>query len=84
MMEIANTLTCCLAIVVMMFHQMSQAQQMKCWFHFTQIHGIGSMVFTSTSMKINISVSNGLIMRKAQSNPQHSLMKKQTNLTACG
>ena len=83
-METANTLKCCLATAALMFHPMSQVQQIKCWFHFTQVHGTITMVSTSTSMKIHIIVNNGLITRKAPSSHQHSLMRRQTSLTACG
>ena len=84
MMETAKTLTCCPAIVGLMFHPMSPVQLMKCWFHFTQITMSISMDSTSTSMKIPIFVNNGLITRKAPSSHQHFRMKEQTNLTACG
>ena len=84
MMETAKTLTCYPATVVMMFHPMSQAQQMKCWFHFTLTLDSITMAFTSTFMKILISVSNGLITRKAPSNHPHFRMKKQTNSIVCG
>ena len=84
MMETAKTLTWYPATAVLMFHQMLRAQPMKCWFHFTQMLISILMVSTPTSMKIPISVNNGLIIRKAPSSHLHFLMRKQTNLTACG
>ena len=84
MMATAKILICYLATVGLMFLQILPAQPMNYWFRFTQAHLGLPMASTSTFMRIRITVSNGLITKKAPSSHQHFLMRKQTNLIACG